>query len=49
MNRHQLAMILWKRSSEPIQMALFCYMMFKNLASYCHGHDERLLIEKQAK
>ncbi|CAF0976650.1 unnamed protein product [Rotaria sordida] len=49
MNRHELAMILWKRSTEPIQMALICYMMFKNLAFYYRGSVERVLIEKQAK
>ncbi|CAF0774571.1 unnamed protein product [Rotaria sordida] len=49
MNRHQLAKILWKRSSEPIALALICCMMFKKLAPYCHESYQRLLIEKQAK
>ncbi|CAF0794665.1 unnamed protein product [Didymodactylos carnosus] len=49
MNRHQLAKLLWKRSSEPIPMALICCMMFKKLAPYCHESYQRLLIEKQAK
>ncbi|CAF4724464.1 unnamed protein product [Rotaria sp. Silwood1] len=49
MNRHQLAKILWKRSAEPIPLALICYMMFKKLAPYCHESYQRTLIEKQAK
>ncbi|CAF0831896.1 unnamed protein product [Rotaria sp. Silwood1] len=49
MNRHLLAKILWKRSSEPIPLALICCMMFKKLAPYCHESYQRLLIEKQAK
>ncbi|CAF4897118.1 unnamed protein product, partial [Rotaria sp. Silwood1] len=49
MNRHQLAKILWKRSLEPIPMALICYMIFKKLAIYCHDSTQRLQIEKQAK
>ncbi|CAF0923893.1 unnamed protein product [Didymodactylos carnosus] len=49
MNRHQLAKVLWKRSSEPIPLALMCNMMFRKLATYCHESYQRLLIEKQAK
>ncbi len=49
MNRHQLAKILWKHSSEPIPLTLICCMMFKKWALYCHELYQRLLIEKQAK
>ncbi|CAF2382653.1 unnamed protein product [Rotaria sp. Silwood2] len=48
-NRHQLAKILWKRSSEPIPLALLCYTMYKQLAPYSHEAYQRILIEKQAK
>ncbi|CAF4075358.1 unnamed protein product, partial [Rotaria sp. Silwood2] len=48
MNRHQLAKILWKHSSEPIPLALICYMMFKNLGPYCHETYQKSLIKKRA-
>ena len=48
MNRHHLAKILWKRSQEPIALALLCCMMYKKLALYCHESYQRLIIEKQA-
>ncbi|CAF3628955.1 unnamed protein product [Rotaria sp. Silwood1] len=49
MNRHELAKILWKRSLHPIPLALTCYMMFKELAQYCHETYVKSLIQKQAK
>ncbi|CAF3687580.1 unnamed protein product [Rotaria sp. Silwood1] len=48
MNRHQLAKILWKRSFEPIPLALICYMMYSNLAPYCYETYQKTLMEKQA-
>ncbi|CAF1217287.1 unnamed protein product [Rotaria sordida] len=49
MNRHQLAKILWKRSFEPIPLALICDMMYTKLVPYCPEVYQRTLIEKQAK
>lgn len=34
--RHKLAKILWKRTDQPICVALLCSMMYKRLALLCH-------------
>jgi hypothetical protein len=32
-NRHKLAKILWKRSEDPLPLALVCSLIYKNMLS----------------
>jgi hypothetical protein len=36
LKRHKLAKILWKRTDQPICVALLCSMMYKRLSFLCH-------------
>ena len=36
LKRHKLAKILWKRTDQPIIIALLCSMMYKRLSLLCH-------------
>ena len=36
LNRHKLAKILWKRTDQPISVALLCSMIYKRLSILCH-------------
>ena len=46
MNRHKLAKMLWKRTEDPVPVALACAMMYKNLLPYCQENYIRAQIEK---
>ncbi len=45
-NRHKLAKILWKRSEDPLALALVCSLIYKNLLTYVQEHYLRTQIEK---
>ena len=34
-NRHKLAKVLWKRTEDPLAIALVCSLIYKNLLPYC--------------
>ena len=36
LKRHKLAKILWKRTDQPICVALLCSMIYKRLSLLCH-------------
>ena len=36
LKRHKLAKILWKRTDQPISVALLCSMIYKRLSILCH-------------
>ncbi len=48
-NRHKLAKILWKRSENPILMALICSLIYKNISLYVHENYLRSELEKYQK
>jgi hypothetical protein len=45
-NRHKLAKILWKRSEDPLALALVCSLIYKNLLFYVQEHYLKSQIEK---
>jgi hypothetical protein len=45
-NRHKLAKILWKRSEDPLPLALVCSLIYKNMLSYCQENYLKSQIEK---
>lgn len=45
-NRHKLAKILWRRSENPIGMALICSLIYKNISRYVHENYLKTQIEK---
>ncbi|CAF1546940.1 unnamed protein product [Adineta ricciae] len=48
-NRHNLVKILWKRTSEPVLLALLCSMMLHRLTFYCREPYQKSLGKKQVK
>ncbi|CAF0859038.1 unnamed protein product [Brachionus calyciflorus] len=48
-NRHKLAKILWKRTEDPLAIALVCSLIYKNLLPYCQESYLRSQIEKYQK
>lgn len=44
-NRHKLAKILWKRSEDPLPLALVCSLIYKNLLPYCQENYLKSQIE----
>ncbi len=48
-NRHKLAKILWKRSENPILMALICSLIYKNICLYVHENYLKSQLEKYQK
>ena len=45
-NRHKLAKILWKRSEDPLPLALVCSLIYKNMLPYCQENYLKSQIEK---
>ena len=48
-NRHKLAMVLWKRTEDPVAIALICSLISKNLLKYCQENYVKSQIEKNQK
>lgn len=48
-NRHKLAKILWKRTEDPIAVALICSLIYKNLLRFCQENYLKSQIEKNLK
>lgn len=48
-NRHKLAKILWKRSENPLVLALICSLIYKNLLMYVHENYVKSQIESYQK
>jgi len=46
LKRHKLAKILWKRTDQPICIALLCSMMYKRLSLLCHENYIKLELEE---
>ena len=46
-NRHKLAKILWKRSEDPLPVAIICSMIYKNIVPYVQESYLKAQIEKQ--
>ena len=46
-NRHKLAKILWKRTEDPLPVAIICSMIYKNLLPYVQENYLKAQIEKQ--
>jgi hypothetical protein len=47
--RHKLAKILWKRTDQPICVALLCSMIYKRMAFYCHESYVKSELEDYSK
>ena len=45
-NRQKLAKVLWKRTEDPLAIALICSLIYKNLGVYCQESYLKSQIEK---
>jgi hypothetical protein len=48
-NRQKLAKVLWKRTEDPLTIALICSLVYKNLVIYCQESYLKSQIEKYTK
>lgn len=48
-NRHKLAKILWKRTEDPLAIALVCSLIYKHLVIFCRESYLKSQIEKYQK
>jgi hypothetical protein len=49
LKRHKLAKILWKRTDQPICLALLCSMINKRVSLYCHESYVKSELEEYSK
>ena len=49
LKRHKLAKILWKRTDQPIGIALLCSMIYKRLSLLCHENYIKSELEEYSK
>jgi hypothetical protein len=49
LKRHKLAKILWKRTDQPICVALLCSMIYKRASVYCHESYVKSELEEYSK
>ena len=45
-NRHKLAKMLWRRTDDPLTIALACSLIYKNMLPYCQENYLKSQIEK---
>ena len=49
LKRHKLAKILWRRTDQPIPLALLCSMMYKRASLFCHESYVKSELEEFSK
>ncbi len=49
LKRHKLAKILWRRTDQPIPLALLCSMMYKRASLFCHENYLKSELEEYSK
>jgi hypothetical protein len=49
LKRHKLAKILWKRTDQPICVALLCSMIYKRMSLLVHESYVKLELEEYSK
>ena len=49
LKRHKLAKILWKRTDQPICVALLCSMIYKRLSLLCHENYLKSELDEYSK